>query len=95
MKHVVITYLWLIPITLIFIAFKSNKNSFPEKIEWNTHFNAKPDNQSPYAALTATIWQYSYVTKIFDNHLNIDFKFVAGVVPEKSWVKPEIYHLQL
>ncbi len=70
-------------------AFKIDHNAFPEKIEWDTHFNAKPDDYSPYAAVTATTWQYSYVTRTRGNQLHIDFKFVAGVVPEKSWVKPK------
>lgn len=73
----------------LFTAFKIEHNAFPETIEWDTHFNAKPDHYSPYAAVTATTWQYSYVTTTRGNQLHIDFKFTAGVVPEKSWVKPK------
>lgn len=89
MKNVYSFYIWLTLFVTIVIttAFKANYNAFPEKIKWSTHFNAKPDDYSPYAALTATTWQYSYITKIRDNQLNIDFKFVGGVDPGKSWVK--------
>lgn len=89
MKNVYSFYIWLTLFVIIIIttAFKANYTAFAEKIEWNTHFNAKPDDYSPYAALTATTWQYSYITKIRDNQLNIDFKFVGGVDPNKSWVK--------
>ncbi len=76
----------MLPVAII-TAFKANYDTFPEKIEWDTHYNAKPDNYSPYAALTVTIWQYSYLTKIRGNQLNIDFSFVAGIDSEKSWVK--------
>lgn len=89
MKNVYSFYIWLALLVFIGVinAFKADYDAFPERIEWNTHFNAKPDQYSPYAALTATTWQYSYITKISDHQLNIDFKFVAGINPNKSWVK--------
>lgn len=48
-----------------------------------------PDMGSPYAAITSTVWQYGYHATIKNGNLNIDFNFLAGVDPEKSWVKPE------
>ena len=81
--------IYLIPILalVVFSAFSAKNLYNPEKIDWDTHFHGQPDQYSPYAAVTATIWQYSYVTKISANKLHIDFKFKAGVDSEKSWVK--------
>ncbi|RYG17168.1 MAG: hypothetical protein EOO07_11690 [Chitinophagaceae bacterium] len=71
---------------IVFSAFKTQEAS-PEQLEWDTHFQGEPDEHSAYAAVTATKWQYSYTSKIRNNKLSIDFKFLAGVEPEKSWVK--------
>ncbi len=82
-------FIWIAPIflILIFSGYKNFDANLPEKLEWETHFKASPDLYSPYAAITATIWQYSYQASTQGNRLNIDFNFVAGVDPEKSWVK--------
>ena len=81
-------YIYLIPLLaiVVFSAFRKKNLNHPEKIQWNTHFKAKPDKYSPYAAITATTWQYSYITQIRGNKIHIDFNFIGGVVPEKSWV---------
>ncbi|RYF22920.1 MAG: hypothetical protein EOO42_08010 [Flavobacteriales bacterium] len=71
---------------IVFSAFTTQESS-PEQLDWNTHFQGEPDEHSPYAAVTATQWQYSYTSKIRNNRLSIDFKFLAGVEAEKSWVK--------
>lgn len=68
-------------------AFTTQKEAYPEQIDWDTHFRAAPDSHSPYAALTVTTWHYSYTSTIRDNHLSVDFKFAAGVDPARSWVK--------
>ena len=83
--------IWITPIILILIfsGFKNFDIILPEKLEWETHFKASPDHYSPYAAVTATIWQYSYEANTQGNNLNINFKFIAGVDPEKSWVKQQ------
>lgn len=76
-------------------AFKIQQD-YPEQIEWRTHFKGEPDEYSPYAALTTTIWQYSYKAIINGRKLHIDFNFVSGVDPEKSWVKyPRIRNKEL
>ena len=74
-------------IFLFFSGFKTQQEVTPTQLDWDIHFKGKPDEHSAYAALTATTWQYSYAATIRGNKLNIDFKFTAGVEPEKSWVK--------
>jgi GH25 family lysozyme M1 (1,4-beta-N-acetylmuramidase) len=76
----------MITVVIVSTAFQSQED-VPEQITWHRHFNAEPDDRSPYAALTTTIWQYSYKAMISGRKLHIDFNFVSGVDPEKSWVK--------
>lgn len=81
-----------IAITLLLIglsSFTTQQEVTPEQIDWDTHFRAEPDWHSAYAALTVTTWHYSYTSKIRNGQLSIDFKFAAGVDPERSWVKKE------
>lgn len=74
--------------TALFCAFKTQEQAiFPEQLNWHTHFLADADENSPYFALTATRWQYSYNASISGNDLHINFKFIAGVDPKQSWVK--------
>ncbi|TCC87344.1 hypothetical protein EZ428_21855 [Pedobacter frigiditerrae] len=91
MKNDFNTYLKITPIFIIlfFCGFKTQNTLYPEQIDWESHFLAKPDRLSPYAALTVTNWHYSYTSKISGNNLHIDFKFSGGVVPSQSWVKPD------
>jgi hypothetical protein len=80
----------IISIAIFFaFAFKTQQEVYPEQINWDTHFLAKPDKNSAFAALTATKWHYSYKSTIKGNNLHIDFNFSAGVVPTQSWVKPD------
>lgn len=75
---------------LLFCGLKAQEEVVPTQLDWDVHFKARPDEHSAFAALTATSWQYSYSSTISGgNRLHIDFKFSAGVEPEKSWVKPE------
>lgn len=85
-NHITLKAFFCCAILLCF-AFTTQQNNSPEIINWNTHFQGKPDENSPFAASTATRWSYSYNSTIRNNRLNIDFKFIAGVEPEKSWVK--------
>ncbi|RZL49889.1 MAG: hypothetical protein EOP00_06170 [Pedobacter sp.] len=91
MKNASITYFKIIFIitTVFFFSFKTQQGIVPEQIDWDTHFLAKPDKLSPYAALTVMNWHYSYKSKISGNNLHIDFQFSGGVVPAESWVKPD------
>jgi hypothetical protein len=67
-------------------SFKTATTISPEKIDWDTHFKAAPDINSNYAAVTSTIWQYGYNATMTGRKLSIDFKFLAGIDPNKSWV---------
>lgn len=77
----------LFAILILCSSFTTQHERFPEQLRWHTHFLADPDPHSPYFALTATRWHYSYNAKITGNNLHIDFKFSAGVDPNESWVK--------
>ncbi len=73
---------------ILLSAFNTQEDAtMPEQISWRSHFLASPDENSPFFALTATQWQYSYQASIRGNDLHINFKFTAGVDPDKSWVK--------
>ena len=74
--------------TFVLTAYQIQQQSvYPEEINWRSHFLAAPDKHSPFYALTATRWHYSYNASVRGNDLHIDFKFSAGVDPEQSWVK--------
>lgn len=79
----------LLMLVVIACAFTLHERIFPETLDWDTHFRANPDPSSQYAAITSTIWQYGYTSKIKGNHLQIDFNFLGGVDANKSWVKRE------
>lgn len=89
MKNLGFAYFKILTITIIllFSSFKAQQEVLPEQVGWNTHYLAKPDANYAFAALTVTNWQYSYTATVTGRNLHIDFKFSAGVVPEKSWVK--------
>ncbi|MFA6277568.1 MAG: DUF922 domain-containing protein [Pedobacter sp.] len=92
MKNVTSIYFKIIAISVVlfFSSFKTlQEEAYPEQIDWDTHFKAQPDEHSAFAAETVTTWHYNYNATVRNNHLHIDFKFSAGVVPEKSWVKPD------
>jgi hypothetical protein len=77
-------------ISAVFLfSFMPHAHLYPEIVDWETHFKGVPNYQSDYAASTSTIWQYGYTSTIKGGNLNIDFKFLAGVDPKKSWVKKE------
>ncbi len=67
-------------------SFVSHERLYPETLDWNTHFKASAEFNSPYAAVTSTIWHYSYTATIRNNNLHIAFNFIGGVDANKSWV---------
>ncbi len=78
----------LLFLTILLTAFKTQENTvLPEQISWRNHFLARPDEHSPFFALTATQWHYSYNASVRGNNLHINFKFSGGVNPNESWVK--------
>ncbi len=77
----------LLTVTVCTCAFALHERTYPETIDWDTHFRANPDPNSNYAAVTSTIWQYGYRSTIRGNNLQLDFNFLGGVDVNKSWVK--------
>ncbi len=73
-------------IAFLTTAFTSHKTIYPQIIGWDSYFKATPDLNSPYAAVTNTIWRYGYTATITGNHLHIDFNFTGGVDVNTSWV---------
>lgn len=72
---------------LLASSFVAHERIHPERLDWDTHFKASPNNNSPYAAVTSTLWYYDYTATITDDNLHIAFNFIGGVDPSKSWVK--------
>ena len=72
---------------ILFVSITQENAVMPEQISWRTHFLADPDDHSPFFALTATQWHYSYNASVTGNNLHINFKFSGGVNPDESWVK--------
>lgn len=77
----------LLLLSLCLYSFKLNAPPRPQIVDWDTHYLGAPDQNSAYAALTTTTWHYDYRAKINGDRLHIDFNFVAGIDPERSWVK--------
>lgn len=76
----------LIAITLPLISFKQD---FPEPVQLNfeTYFKGKPDENSPYFALTAMTWKYSYESTTYRNRVVINLKNEVAIDKSRSWVK--------
>ena len=73
-------------IAFLTTAFSSHDAIYPQIVGWDTYYKATPDLNSPYAAVTNTIWRYGYTATITGNHLHIDFNFTGGVDVNTSWV---------
>lgn len=73
-------------ITFLTTAFRSHDAIYPQIVAWDTYYEASPDLNSPYAAVTNTIWRYGYTSTIRGNQLHIDFNFTGGVDVNTSWV---------
>lgn len=83
----ILAYILLI-VPLLFSSLKTDDRPLqPQIVDWDTHYLAKPDEKSAAAALTTTTWHYEYRASVDDGHLHIDFNFVAGIDPDRSWVK--------
>lgn len=76
----------VVTIFLFASSFVSHERLRPETLDWNTHFKAPADANSPFAAVTSTIWQYGYTAKTSRNNLHIAFNFLGGIDASKSWV---------
>ncbi|KQS32237.1 DUF922 domain-containing protein [Pedobacter sp. Leaf194] len=59
----------------------------PEQLDWNIHFKGKPDNNSPFYALTAMTWKYSYASTVYRNRVEIKLQNEISIDKTRSWVK--------
>ncbi|RYF98158.1 MAG: DUF922 domain-containing protein [Chitinophagaceae bacterium] len=59
----------------------------PVQLDWQVHYRAKGDETSPYLALTAMIFRYSYQSSVKGRNLSLSFKFEVDVDRNKSWKK--------
>lgn len=84
MKSQVIIISFLIFIPLLFLKQDLNE---PEQLDWNIHFKGKPDGNSPFFALTAMTWRYSYASTVYRNRVEIKLQNEISIDKSRSWVK--------
>lgn len=84
MKNLLIAFL-----SLLILPLASFKQDFtePVQLDWNIHFKGKPDNNSPYYALTAMSWKYSYGSTVYRNRVEIKLQNEISIDKSRSWVK--------
>lgn len=86
-KHIIYTLILGFIATLA-VGFKPAKNFFyPEQVNWATHYKGTPNNNSPFFALTAMVWNYSYESTLYRNRVEIKLKNKVSIDKSKSWVK--------
>ncbi len=61
----------------------------PIQIDFEHYFLGKPDGQSPFVALTALTWKYSYQARTSNNGVKVIFKNEDFIDKYRSWVKWE------
>ncbi|TCD10549.1 DUF922 domain-containing protein [Pedobacter frigidisoli] len=85
MRRLIIPILFLLalPPTL---AFKQDFTE-PVQLDWETYFKGKPDMNSPFYALTAMTWKYSYESTTYRNRVVINLKNEVTIDKNRSWVK--------
>ncbi|RYD80229.1 MAG: DUF922 domain-containing protein [Sphingobacteriales bacterium] len=84
MKSLMIVALFLVAMPLL--SFRQDIGE-PEQLDWNIHFKGKPDNNSPFYALTAMTWKYSYASTVYRNRVEIKLKNEISIDKNRSWVK--------
>ncbi|MFC4142815.1 DUF922 domain-containing protein [Pedobacter mendelii] len=73
---------------LVFLPLMSRQDyGEPEQLDWNIHFKGKPDTNSPFYALTAMTWKYSYGSTVYRNRVEIKLKNEITIDKNRSWVK--------
>ncbi|WP_231426044.1 DUF922 domain-containing protein [Pedobacter sp. Leaf250] len=78
-----ILLLMILPITF---GFKQDFTE-PVQLDWETYFKGKADVRSPFFALTAMTWKYSYESTIYRNRVVIKLKNEISIDKDRSWVK--------
>ncbi|WP_231459832.1 DUF922 domain-containing protein [Pedobacter sp. Leaf132] len=76
----------LVTVSIFALSFKRDFTE-PIQLNFETHFKGKPDENSPYFALTAMTWKYSYESTIYRNRVAINLKNEVSVDKSRSWVK--------
>ncbi|MCZ4222346.1 DUF922 domain-containing protein [Pedobacter rhodius] len=81
--------LFIILSLLIVMPLLSFRQDFkePEQLDWAIHFKGKPDNNSPFYALTAMTWKYSYASTVYRNRVEIKLQNEISIDRNRSWVK--------
>lgn len=85
MKKLIITISLLISLPFTF-SFREGFTE-PVQLDWETHFKGKADASSPYLALTAMSWKYSYESTVYRNRVAIKLKNEVDIDKNRSWVK--------
>ncbi|TFB30124.1 DUF922 domain-containing protein [Pedobacter alluvionis] len=85
MKKILIAFLFLLVLPCTF-AFKQDFSQ-PVQLDWETHFKGKPDMRSPFFALTAMTWKYSYESTVYRNRVAIKLQNDVSIDKNRSWVK--------
>jgi predicted secreted Zn-dependent protease len=71
---------------LPFIGFTQDFTE-PIQLNWETYFKGKADERSPFFALTAMTWKYSYESTTYRNRVVINLKNEISIDKNRSWVK--------
>lgn len=85
LKKLIIPILLLLALTFSF-AFKQDFTQ-PVQLNWETYFKGKADERSPFYALTAMTWEYSYSSTVYRNRVVIKLKNEVRIDKTRSWVK--------
>ncbi|RZJ49195.1 MAG: DUF922 domain-containing protein [Chryseobacterium sp.] len=85
MKKPILSILILLILPFTF-GFKQDFTE-PVQLQWETHFKGKAVENSPFFALTAMTWKYSYESTIYRNRVAINLKNEVTIDKNRSWVK--------
>jgi len=85
MKKQILSIILLLVLPCIF-AFKKDFTE-PIQLDWKTYFKGKPDSNSPFFALTAMTWKYSYESTVYRNRVVINLKNEISIDKDRSWVR--------
>ncbi|MBC6111966.1 DUF922 domain-containing protein [Pedobacter fastidiosus] len=84
MKKLIVPILFLLALPCT--AFKQEFTE-PVQLNWETYFKGKADLRSPFFALTAMTWKYSYESTTYRNRVVINLKNEISIDKDRSWVK--------
>ena len=74
---------------ILVLSWNVSAQDFTEPIQlnWETYFKGKADLKSPFFALTAMTWKYSYASTTYRNRVVINLKNEISIDKSRSWVK--------